>query len=328
MDNLTDKTKEHLYKKSFIVFAGTGVVKESRSCSWIELLKKLEEACIGLIEKRDWENTDEREYPEIAQQFYDALEKENKISCYDEIIEEAVRTKTCLYTSAQNFIVRVADKIVTTNFENSFEYAFEHIKGSAPKIQILPTFPKKEFDDGKCIAYLHGKTKKHLIFRKKDYEFFYPSVSNIQNGNHSLENFIEHLYFNYTLVFVGFSFSDIYFLNLLKYLFDKQKREDETLSTYLGKTYSNTDGVQHYAILQNRMFEEKRILESKQYDNNTIDMKIQTIQQYTEDLERALNRINIKCLWYNEHKEWNQWFWDIEAMRQGKKIASPFDYEK
>ena len=56
-----------------------------------------------------------------------------------------------------------------------------------------------------------------IIFKKDDYDKYYPSVSNLKEGyTRDLEEYIKYIFKNYTIVFFDFSFNDNYFKKLLQ----------------------------------------------------------------------------------------------------------------
>ena len=126
------------------------------------------------------------------------------------------------------------------------------------------------------IIYLHGNIKtKIFIFKKSDYDLFYPSVSKNKDGLYWIENFLKEIYRTWNIVFVGFSFKDYY---LKKFFFEVKNSIIKEHMIY-SDHYSTTNQVtnvgktipKHFWLIDNsseleyndelfKKYEEKNIL--------------------------------------------------------------------
>jgi len=312
---------DELAKKDFIVFAGAGIPRETGIPDWKSLLKALLTECP--IDNIDVDTINPNEYPSIAQRVYDNLKSQNKEDKYYEIIKEQISPRNAPYSTAQLEIVTTTNWIVTTNFDTTFEYAFEK-KFEERKInkklniQSLPEFKMQNYLNEDSIIYLHGKAdERFIIFRRDDYENYYPSVSKKRDGSKDLEDYLKYLYKNYTIVFIGFSFDDFYIKEAFKYIYEETMYSDQIASKKIGYL-PRLDKIQHYAFLKKVDFGNNDFLikninnfapESEEY------MKAKKLIDQSE-LIKELESMKIKVILYNEHIEWIQCFQEIRKIRR------------
>ncbi|MCH9021820.1 MAG: SIR2 family protein [Planctomycetes bacterium] len=219
---------EKLANKDFVVFAGTGCVQGTGIPTWKTLLKELKERCNDYkIRNRNVDkDLNESDYPSFAQRIYDFLSENGRRSEYYETIRQNMQPTECEYTSQHIKIIKCTHKIITTNYDNTFEKAyvdgFNKSNKQGLSTQSLPCLDIKKIHDGNSITYLHGRAfAEDVILKKSDYERFYPSVSKneINSTMHTtdlLEDFLKQIWKQETMLFIGFSFSDICLLNLFQ----------------------------------------------------------------------------------------------------------------
>ena len=318
-----------LSQGDFIVFAGAGIPKPTGIPDWKGLLKALdEEQPLGGV---DIEEIDEYLYPEVAQMLFVTYEQKNKVDDYYRIIKEKTESKAASYVPLQRKIVKAGGRIITTNFDDTFEKAFEdeladlrRYKGGrhSYKVQRLPFLSEEKVKAGNCITYLHGKIgqgRKTIIFKTADYEKYYPSILGKRRSS-SLEKFLRDVYEKDTLVFIGFSFSDRYLSKLLQKIHEeiKCKQVDNK-----AEPVSLINGKRHYALLQKIDFGNNDVLLANinDFDPNSKEFKRAKMLQDAIALEEKLNSINIAVVKYDyeKHKQMEDYFSNIANKRDFRR---------
>ena len=262
--------------KKFIVFVGAGVAEATGLPKWKSMIESLYNLYpLNDINEKDLKNSDRS--PEIAQKIYDYLKKNNRINEYFEIIKKILQPTVSSYSASELDIVSTSNWIITTNFDTTFEAAFEkkfELEKSNKEIYIisLPDFEYKNLFESESIVYLHGKINENLIiFKQDDYDKYYPSVSNLKEGcTKDLEEYIKYIFKNYTIVFFGFSFNDKYFKKLLQNIYFDIKNSDELAAEKIGYK-AKLDTIQHYAFLKE---DEYLVKEENEYMSENIKKEI------------------------------------------------------
>ncbi len=308
------KVKSHiiddLSKRDFIVFAGAGLSERTGIPLWCDLLKKLNEkhSLNGVI----IDDVKEYQYPNIAQMLYDEFEQNENIKAYMETIQSVTQASKIPYTPTQEEITLACEgKIVTTNFDETFESVFKKLQrrgniDSELTLQTLPNFEIRNIIKKYNIVYLHGKPSEgEIIFKTSDYKKYYPSLEDGEES--SLENLLKFLYVesNMTVVFIGFSFEDSYIRKTIERIYKEKCPE-------IG------DIVKHYVFLENKVGENPDFSKTiiKKLFN---DMKIK---------QEQLESINVNTFWYKQDypTEIYNIFVQINELRKNKKaLASPED---
>ena len=197
--------------------------------------------------------------------------------------------------------------VVTTNFDNLLEETYE-IKGkitgtrrrklktqSLPNIELVDCFRRSKKQN---VVYLHGHAdEEHVVLTRQDYDDYYPSESGKPEGERVLENYLEYIYSNYTIVFVGFSFRDKYVRNHFKRIFRQLVKRDSRCQDKIG--YRDVaPQIKHYALLP------KAKCDGEQ-----------------EAVQSEIEEIGINVIHYNEPREWMDCFkklWDIKPSARKK----------
>lgn len=226
-----DLLKKIINKKreKIVLFAGAGISIPLGIKDWGSLLEDMNKKLNTQIdiEKHNYN------YPQVAENIYNKLEKMNKEEEYYIFLRNAfdIKKATLRFTSTTKSIVNNFKTVLTTNFDASFEAAIEDTNkilvkyGNSKidyKIQELPIFSIEELLSNQAtIVYLHGNRKgKNFIFRNKEYKAFYCSVDGETPSD--LEDFLKNIFLRFTIIFFGFSFDDEYF----KKYFEKIITED------------------------------------------------------------------------------------------------------
>ncbi len=308
MEEQLDITSAHrILPKEFVVFAGAGVVSDTGVPStWSQLVKALAlEADLPI----DVTRLDPEEYAEKTEEIYQHLVSLNKGSRYFEIIREKLRPRVSTWSTAVFDILDMCMHIVTTNFDDVFERTYERYaelnpgRPAHPETHSLPDFTHDRPQNSHKIDYLHGRADEHhIVFKKSDYNTYYPSVSKT-HGDPCLEEYLTHIYSTYTMVFVGFSFDDVYVRGCLRKAYQTLVERDARCSEKVGYRPAAAR-IAHYAFLrQPTEREEKK-------------------RAQREALWEDLAKMQIKVVPYKDHTDWQDCF---KRMRNARKTVTKTD---
>ncbi len=172
----------------------------------------------------------------------------------------------CNYTSLHEILINNFRVIFTTNYDAAFE-KFCQRHDIAIISQKLHRFSSTTLFQNRTIVYLHGNNDDRIyIFRKEEYDHFYPSISE-QEGTDDLERFLYEVLSTDHLIFIGFSFNDTYFLRYFKKVINeiisKKEKKEKGYESVLKKKIKMKE-IQHFAILPDsnkEIIEELRDLE-------------------------------------------------------------------
>jgi hypothetical protein len=308
-------------KKNLVIFAGAGIPSATGIPTWPDLLEELEKEVGKKCHEKSIKDCKASEYPKFAQNIYETFIKnengdkakgENK---YHEAIRRLIETKDWDYGPSQLCIVHVCKNIVTTNFDVTFEDAYEdycRFAGKRKSDQNIKTLTDVNYNNFRSkavnLVYLHGKTARKIIFKEEDYERYYSSE------NPTLKDFYEALFRNHTMLFLGFSFDDKYILGQLKEVYEKVKYKDEENKRFDAESDLELDSIRHYAFIKDIRFEckQRRKLLGEKYHKSREDYKDEEkhIEQDEEDFEslcEELKSMNIIPLRYDYHKKYRRW---------------------
>ncbi len=283
---------DDLSQRELIIFAGAGISEPTGIPLWKELLKALNET--QPLDGVTIDDVKEYQYPNIAQMLFDEFTKNDNAE-YINIIQAKMQSTKIPHTTTQEEMILASNgRIITTNFDDTFESAFDSLKRHnllkhECTTQVLPALEKEKATKPNNITYLHGKADDcEIIFKNDDYKKYYSRLSTDQES--SLEKLLKHLFIDsgLTIVFVGFSFSDDYIMRTLERIYWEAEMD---LSTILLN-------VRHYAILESS--------DSTSEEHSRI-----------ESLQKDLNAINISSMMYNNqmHKEIYELFVNISQIR-------------
>ncbi|MBN1971847.1 MAG: SIR2 family protein [Candidatus Delongbacteria bacterium] len=305
---------EDLSQRDFIVFAGAGISEPTGIPLWKGLLKALEkEQPLAGVEI---DKVEEYQCPNIAQMLYLEFDKKNKIPDYHKIIQDKMQSTKLPHTPLQEEIILASNgKIATTNYDNTFESAFQKLKRrqliqSDYTFQTLSNLNCEKSRLKNNITYLHGKfDETEIIFKTADYEKYYPSHSNRQKS--SLEKFLKYIYLEsgLAIIFVGFSFEDPYVIKTLERNYAEIKMNNPKI----------LENVKHYALLESKVEEN---------DINLSEPKKMLLEKMAKENKR-LNEINITVFRYEyaQHKQLDDLFEGIsQKLDTFKALTKPEDH--
>ena len=299
-----------LADRDFIVFAGAGVPKATGVPDWGTMMEKLVE--LAKVETNindiDVRSLNPGEYPRVAQKIFDSLKESGKEDLYYQKIKEVLTPSNSPYSTEQLEIVKTTTWIVTTNFDSTFEKAFEskfELQGTRKtlKIESLPSFSyENHFSaDEEIIVYLHGKADEHfIVFKQEDYEKYYPSVTS-KDGAKDIEDCLKYLYRYHTLVFIGFSFQDYYIRETLKKIYKELEKSDEIAKGKPGYI-PVTENIVHFCFLKNYKKEEER--------------------EKFKFLIKELKEIKIKVILCSEYIDWIECFKLTRKLRESGNLVA------
>jgi SIR2-like domain len=194
---------EALNKNKLVFFIGSGLSKKFGFPDWkrmtIDLIKEINDKRLNTF------------IPVLE------LEAMHPMKILDEIQHEKQRVSKYLNSNfllkedadleLHKRLIEISGKIVTTNYDNAFEMADREIESATPdsKFNISQFSTKNKF-----LFKLHGCAKtdasKCVLFSNQ-YESLYGSE---QMATQKLKE----LFLNYKIIFIGFSFNDVYVTNL------------------------------------------------------------------------------------------------------------------
>lgn len=223
--------------KEVIAIVGAGTSNTLGIKNWPELLEDRNKEFGSNINIT--KSIVENGYARTATLIYNSIEKKIAKISYSTFMHKQFETISTNYIGVHMEIFNTFKIILTTNYDTSFEQAFDArkriIKSSGNecdeeiKIWKLPYFKITEiYSKLPLLVYLHGNNDENkYIFLEDEYKDHYPSCYNNQIQS-ELENFLRNIFNNFYLVFIGFSFNDINFCKfyeriIKEFTFNKEK---------------------------------------------------------------------------------------------------------
>lgn len=204
-------------KESFVPFIGAGPSIVLGSPDWKDLITKVR-ATFSLKNFRKVKHNDGKvDYPRTFSSLFKKLNATGITAerFYKELFDCLKPTKTEA-TWFHLKLVKLFDSYVTTNYDSPIEKAFEEHYGKPPTKYFFSCYGINNFKD--CIVYLHGhKEINFCIIKTEDYDYFYPTVSK-KTGMPILQDFLSEIFMKKNIIFVGFSFDDVYLEKYITYL--------------------------------------------------------------------------------------------------------------
>ena len=251
------KLIDDLSKRGFIVFAGTGAPETTGVKLWEKILIDLDEKQTDKDSKLNIEAWDSYEYPELAQILYGRYFRKNETRRYYNIIKDNIQSTKEDYCQSQRLILSLSQKVVTTNYDDTFEKAFKATGINA----ISQTLPALEYNKivENSITYLHGKfcgdgSLPKIIFKTEDYAKYYPMLLDDEldaEEESCVEKILRSIYESKTaLIFWGFSFGDRFIEKTLSRVYEELKERPFAKSKGDGlPPQLNVNDICHDAIL-------------------------------------------------------------------------------
>lgn len=297
-------------EKRTAAFIGAGLSVEVGIDSWKNVLTKMAQKYSPKIniDKRRGEGVT---YPQIAAEICKCIPYED----YRDYLAEQFKPKDLPFALIHTKVTAAFKIILTTNYDAGFEEAYKahnqvNKLHNLPEIdyckQKLPNFKFDEILLKPVIVYLHGNNDdKRYIFKQDEYESYYPANYGIKK--HSiLEKYLNDIFDNYNIVFIGFSFDDEDFNKCFqRSLVENKKKRQEQISTievvHHEKNIYDGKCPKYFAIIPRNEIEETveketvlSIFKNKvgwdKYFRNPSDDKL----EFIDDIERKVVNIQFK----------------------------------
>lgn len=207
----------NLYRqqKAIAAFIGAGCSKVLNIPLWTELL-------IALNKQFTYYGTDEDVVKAIHQDGYPIVagnieKKAGDGSVYKDLISKMSRPKSCYFTSLHLELIRLTPTIVTTNYDRSFEEAFDSID----RLLGEGTLGYESFSSGDLNLIGLGEHRRvyHIHGDHDTGEFVLSNQSYIdqyRNPASDVSGLVMAVFKFFHVLFVGFSFNDEYFMEFLQ----------------------------------------------------------------------------------------------------------------
>lgn len=310
-DDLSKRNYEELLDTfptgRWVSFIGAGASKLAGIPLWGNMLQELIHAKSLDLSVGDHEG----EYPGLASAIYAEYEA---LSCqeefYDRIAEMCEPTET-RFSGLHAMVIKTIPVHITTNFDCLLENAYDSQDGGAtPSCQHFPHFDPTELTDD-TIVYLHAnRHEKRFVFRKEEFESYYPSVSRT-NGSRQIESLLRYVFENFHMLFLGCSFQDRYMRGALAATWSDIVNDVRIEEDLFGRPSGSSD-IGHYALLPTVT----PTKHSEGYQRQLADR---------ETLIAELAKCNVNTICYRQHV-------DIETilaqLRHAKQVAEPLALEQ
>ena len=225
-ENLSQLLDVYTRSPSKIVsFVGAGTSLPLRIKDWPCLLKSLLLECSDKLQAKYADLIEDPEgagyrlsekFPTIADEICTDVGGQQQLS---RLIEREMELKECSCTPTLQFLTLALSTHLTTNFDRAIEKAHEFVRklvrGKGTRGQLSMSYchnlsmpPSQPVD---WLYYLHADPdNKMYIIRETHYKEFY------EDSGSRLYRALESFYYEYSIVFVGFSFMDQYVDNLFR----------------------------------------------------------------------------------------------------------------
>lgn len=301
---------------SVVAFIGAGTSIALGIGNWSYLLSKINyENKINKIKTfvKAEKDIDERlknhngNYPKIAKE----ISKNINDHDFYELVRKYSQETQASSNAIHIHILRLFRTIITTNYDNAFENCASTLSDRhviyqinqqiIPDVNPARLFLDKNFDtqqEGKIIRniiHVHGSKELFadkpnlLLLREQDYKKYYPSYyKGKEKYNVSpIQDFMKSILKNFTVVYIGFSFSDDHYYKLIKKL---QLDIDEERKRFNSAELS----PKNYAILSLKKANEKIVL--KPQDKKTS----KSYNKKDKSLREKLSLQNINTIVYED----------------------------
>lgn len=306
--------------QKFVSFVGAGVSIPLGINDWHNLLVAMLEECdnsgkelplwkknyerctLELFHKRKNFNTDY--YPDLAEEIFEDYKNNKPATFFNDMISKSMDAKNTLCTSSLIKMVLSIENHITTNLDRAIENAYDFLKymkndmimycdcgkvANALEIELSMKYFSEvstELDHNKNnIYYLHAdlKSEDHpqYILKKSDYKKFYPGED---DSSMTIYKCISWFFENRNILFVGFSFADVFVKSLFKLISgefansQKRLKEKDSEDNIPEKQYSE---VSHFMLidqitaeaLSNQFLKDGVEKIKKRMNNNELDIE-------------------------------------------------------
>ncbi len=265
--------------KNLTLFAGAGISVDSNLPLWEDLISEIKNSL----------NTAERDYLKVAELFYIQF-KENR---YYDKITQFFPPNTLINLLHKQVVELNVKNIITTNWDELLEKA---IYDSGAFFDIV----KDDHDIGCCSGFsklikMHGSIdKKNIVFKESDYLNY--------NSNFPLiENFVKSVFSTDTVLFVGYSLSDINVKQIISWINDKSK---SIKPIYFLKVNAEFDYLEFEYFKSKNIFvlywNESKFYQDKYFNNKARNLSISGQMTYNFLQKISIRDMDISQLSFKE----------------------------
>ena len=268
------------------IFVGAGVSKNSETKglklpTWTDLISDL---------KKDLELTDESDYLKIAQLYYLEFKEHLYLKKLKDFFPDNIRP-----SSIHKQIFELNPQvIITTNWDTILEKAIEDNAYIYDVIRCDEDLVKSTLQ--KKLIKMHGDFKNHNIVFKEDdylnYKFNFPLI----------ENYIKSILSTHTVLFLGYSYNDINFKQIIKWLQNHSDVQPPRYLTVFNENPTQNKYLENHGInifLLDEPNKEPKI--QKEYFENSkhfLDLlknyeKVELLNSEKEIIEFVLSKLNV-----------------------------------
>lgn len=268
------------------IFVGAGLsknseTKEQKLPNWEDLISEL---------KKDLELSSESDYLKIAQLYYLEFKEHSYIKKLKDFFPDNIRP-----SSIHNQIFELNPQvIITTNWDTILEKAIEDHAYIYDVIRCDEDLVKSTLQ--KKLIKMHGDFKNHnIVFKEDDY-------LNYQYNFPLIENYVKSILSTHTVLFLGYSYNDINFKQIIKWLQNHSNvqptryltifNENSTQNKYLenhGISIFLLDEPNEYPKIQSEFFENSKYF----LDLLKNDEKFELLIDENEIVDFVLDKLKI-----------------------------------
>ncbi len=242
-------------------FIGAGCSKVLNIPVWDDLLAELNNEFMCYATKEEMlEAIKKEDYPKVASNIQAKAADKKK---YQEILKRFTRPRSCYFTSLHVELIQLAKTIITTNYDKSFEETFESLKRINKSSDLdyhsftVGGLYMKGIGVNRHVYHIHGDND------KENFILTYEAYKELYNREVTEVASIIHTVFNeFSVVFVGFSFNDNFFVSFL---------EDTLLKIAEERKRRNVlSPPVHFCIMPNTLF--KDYLNAREMSDRNINI--------------------------------------------------------
>lgn len=207
----------------FVPFIGAGISTITGASGWKDLLLKMIHKHKVDINTEDIEakNDTDIDFPKLFSELFRKSDKKNDF--YKDLFG-FIEPTDYPFNPSLSPLIKTFNFIVTTNYDKALETLYkEFFPNNKLTKHFFSSYPNNNILSNHNIVYLHGyKDINFAIIKSEDYEYFYPSE---HLGIPIIQDFLDFLFTNNIVIFIGFSFNDKYIKKYFEYLSTKYKNK-------------------------------------------------------------------------------------------------------
>lgn len=268
------------------IFVGAGVSKNSETKglklpTWNDLIVDL---------KKDLELTDETDFLKIAQLYYLEFKEHSYLKKLKNYFPDNIRP-SLIHKQIFELNPQI---IITTNWDTILERAIEDNAYIYDVIRCDEDLVKSTLQ--KKVIKMHGDFKNHnIVFKEDDY-------LNYQYNFPLIENYIKSILSTHTVLFLGYSYNDINFKQIMKWLQNHSKVQPPRYLTVFNENSTQNKYLENHGINiflldepNKEMKSQKDYFENAKYFLDLIknDEKLDLLKTDNDIIDFILNKLKI-----------------------------------